>query len=164
MHRDTTFGLLVLERAEDFVFSYFPTTIETSARANWQAQDTTISMKPLFYANREPRRIRIDNLLLDSSQEEDGTIETEIRGLYRLLDEVQGQGKPPLLLAQWGERTERCVLEDVTVVETLFRPDGVPIRASVSLTLLQFQDDDAPPSVSRRESRTGRISDLGGGG
>lgn len=130
-----------------FVFRFFPTGIETTGRANWQAQDVTIGTKPLLYGNREPKQIRVSDLWLDSTATGD-SLTPDIEALYRLLEETE-RGMPPALLATWGDRQERCVLEELGVEEQFFRPDGAPIRARVSLTLLQLQEDDAPPPARR---------------
>lgn len=137
-----------LEGAGDFSFRRFPAGIETSVRVNWQAQDVTIGTKPLFFANREPKQLRFADLLLDSTEEGE-SITPDIDALTLLTQEVDGLGRPPVLLAQWGDRQERCVLTDLDVFEQFFLGDGTPIRARVSLTLLQFQND-APPATSRR--------------
>ncbi|MET0623100.1 MAG: hypothetical protein ABW250_08995 [Pyrinomonadaceae bacterium] len=142
------FVLINLEGASDVSFRRFPTGIETSVRVNWQAQDVTVGTKPLYFANREPRQLRFDDLLLDSTETGE-SITPEIDSLMMLTQEVEGLGRPPVLLAQWGDRQERCVLADATISEQFFLGDGTPIRARVSLTLLQFQDD-APPATSRR--------------
>jgi hypothetical protein len=139
--------LINLEGPGDVSFRRFPPGIETNVRANWQPQEVTVGTKPLYFANRDPRQIRFDELLLDSDTGE--SITPDINALLLLAEEVEGLGRPPALLAQWGDRQERCVLNDMTILEQFFLGDGTPIRARVSLTLLQFQDD-APPTAPRR--------------
>lgn len=134
------FVLTNLEGAGGFVFRRFPSGIETSGRVNWQPQETTVGVKPLFYANSEPRQIRPGDLWLDNTDTND-SITPDIEALYRLTEELADKGRPPVLLAMWGDRSERCVLQDLTVTEQLCLPDGTPIRARVSLTLIQFQEE-----------------------
>jgi hypothetical protein len=140
-----TFALTNLEGAGGFTFIHFPSGIETSARANWQPQEVTIGTKPLFYANREPRQIRVDDLLLDNTMTGD-SVTPDIQALFRLMEELENKGRPPALLARWGDREERCVLTELNVSEQFFLLDGTPIRARISITLLQFQDE---PSINR---------------
>ncbi len=142
--------LMNLDGEGDFVFSPFPSSIETSARVNWQPQDVTIGVKPLFYANREPRQIRFGDLWLDNTETGD-SITPDIEQLYELMQETE-KGRPPTLLAAWGDRQERCVLEEMTVEEQFFLGDGTPIRARVSITLLQFQEEQARPAPNRKAS------------
>jgi Contractile injection system tube protein len=134
------FVLTNLEGPGGFVFSRFPAGVETSGRVNWQPQETTIGVKPLFYANREAKQTRLDDLWLDNTDNND-SVTPDIEALYRLMEELPDKGRPPVLLASWGDRTERCVMQDLTVAEQLFLTDGTPIRARVSITLVQFQEE-----------------------
>lgn len=151
-----SFGLTNLEGPGGFIFIRFPTAIGTSARANWQVQEVTVGTKPLYFANREPKQIRVDDLLLDNTATGD-SVTPDIEALFRLLEELEGKGRPPALLARWGDREERCVLADLNVSEEFFNFDGTPIRARISVTLLQFQEDDAP-IVRRPATQSGGSS------
>ena len=51
------------------------------------------------------------------------------------------KGTPPALLAAWGDRHERCVLEDLTIEEKFFNTMGEPIRVLIRMSLLQLQPD-----------------------
>src|SRR5205085_1654709 len=138
------FMLTNLEGAGHFIFQRFPSAIETTGRVNWQPQDITIGIKPVFYANREPRQTRIDDLWLDNTESTNlsQSITDQIEALYALMGEAE-KGRPPVLLATWGDRQERCVLQDLTINEQMFDADGTPIRARASITLIQFQDEPA---------------------
>jgi Contractile injection system tube protein len=143
------FVLVNLVAQGTFEFQFFPQRISTDGRTNWPAQDVTTGAKPLFYMNREPRRITISDLYLDKSDRNE-SLKPQIDALFALQAET-AQGTPPLLLAIWGDRQERVVLEELTVDEEFFAPSGVPIRARVSLTLTEVQADALParlPSVS----------------
>jgi hypothetical protein len=134
------FVLVNLEGAGGFVFRRFPSGVETGGRVNWQPQETTVGVKPLFYANREPKLIRFEELWLDNTDTND-SITPDIEALFRLTEETADKGRPPVLLATWGDRQERCVLQDLTVNEQMFLPAGTPIRARVSIMLIQFQEE-----------------------
>jgi hypothetical protein len=115
------FVLINLEGGESFVFQLFPKDLETTQRANWEQQDTTIGTKPLYYANRDPRRISVPELWLDNT-DSNQSLAPDIKSLFALQDETREHGRPPALLAIWGDRQERCVLEEVTVSEKFFSP------------------------------------------
>lgn len=138
------FILIVLNKAGTFVFDYafgsFPQTIEQTGRANWNTQDVTIGAKPLFYANREPLRINVPELWLDSTETNE-SLRPQISALLALQVERYDTGVPPVLLAAWGDHQERVVLEEVTIEETFFSPEGNPLRARVSLSLVEIQDE-----------------------
>lgn len=129
-----------------FVFQFFPNTVSTTDRANWQPQETTIGVKPLFYANREPRTIDFPEVYLDNT-DTDASLTGDIKRL-RSLQEETAKGTPPSLLAGWGDRSEQCVLEELNIEEILFTDGGDPIRARIRMTLLQVQGDGESTSVS----------------
>jgi len=131
--------LINLEGGDSFVFQFFPTDIDTTRRANWEPQDTTIGTKPIFYGNRDPKRISVPQLWLDGSDTNE-SVTPDILALFALQNEVAPRGRPPALLAAWGDRQERCVLEEVVIGEKFFAEvGGHPIRATVSLQLLELQ-------------------------
>jgi phage protein U len=134
------FVLVNLCAGGSFVFDYFPSpSLDLSRRANWHEQDTTIGTRPLFYFNREPRVTDVREVWLDRTDTNE-SITPQIEALLALQDEVC-EGTPPPLLAIWGDRQERVVLEEVRVEEHKHHPTGYPIRARVSLTLKEVQDD-----------------------
>ncbi|MGH9941505.1 MAG: hypothetical protein ACRD9R_03985 [Pyrinomonadaceae bacterium] len=142
------FVLVNLEGGDSFSFRLFPEFIETSRRSNWRPQDTTIGTQPLFYGNREPRRVVVDELWLDNTDIGE-SLTQEIERLFTLQDETPEKGRPPALLSVWGDRQERVVLEEVRVIEQRFNEDGTPIRARVSLTLIEVQEEPPPPRPVR---------------
>ena len=134
--------LVNLEGRESFIFRFFPSSIETETQVNWNPQNVTHGTKPLFYSNTEPTRLTFDELWLDNTMTRD-SLTPEIAQLLALARPVEGRGTPPVLLVQWGDRRERVVLERVTIQEQFFTPEGNPIRARASLTLIEIQDDSA---------------------
>ncbi len=132
-------ALINLESSGAFTFQIFPATVETTDRANWEAQNTTIGVKPLFYANREPRTIEFPELYLDST-DTNQSLTGEIKELRALFEET-AKGTPPALLAAWGDRNERCVLQELTIEEIFFNRDGHPIRCRIKASLTQIQPD-----------------------
>ena len=132
------FVLISLETPDSFVFDRFPNQIQSTDRANWEEQDVSIGTKPLFYSSTEPRKISVPELMLDSTRD-GGDIGDQIDRLRKLKQETKS-GAPPALLAIWGDRQQRCVMEEVTIAETFFTPAGDPLRARVSLQLVELQE------------------------
>ncbi len=130
--------LINLANQDAFTFRFFPESVRTTDRVNWEAQETTIGIKPLFYGNREPREIEFEELWFDSTDTNE-SLTTELKSLKALLDELEETGRPPILLAAWGDRHERCVITDLSIEEVFFHDDGHPMRAKVSLSLLQLE-------------------------
>jgi len=141
------FVLVNLEGKGTYVFDFFPREIQSESRSNWEAQDTTIGTKPLFYGNRDPQRLTIDELWLDRTAANE-SIEPDITGLFDLQNEDPKLGRPRAVLALWGDRQVRCVLENINVREQFFNKDGSPQRARVSLQLIQLQDEGTAVGVT----------------
>ena len=137
---ESGFALINLTNQEAFVFQFFPNEIRLTDRANWTPQETTIGVKPLFYANREPMLLEFDELYLDSTDTNE-SLTPELKKLRNLMVEVVERGTPPPLLAIWGDRNERCVLQDLTIEEVFFNENGHPLRARIGLSLIQIQPD-----------------------
>jgi hypothetical protein len=149
IHSDN-FVLIHLEGANSFVFEFFPKEIQSTDRSNWEVQDISRGVKPLFYANSEPRRIQVPELVLDGTRTNE-VINDQIDALRLLKTEVASLGRPPALLAVWGDRQQRCVMEECTVTETFFTPGGNPLRARVSLQLVELQEENAAVSSTVKE-------------
>lgn len=135
------FVLINLEGGGAYVFEFFPKEIQSTDRANWEPQDVTLGVKPIFYANIEPRRISVPELYLDGTFD-GATINEQIEGLQALKNEQPGKGSPPALLAVWGSRQQRCVMEECVVSEIFFERGGNPLRARVSLQLVELQQEE----------------------
>ena len=148
------FLLVNLAGGASVLFKYFPAHIQTVDKANWEAQDITIGAKPLFYGNREPRRVMIEELMLDSTDDQQ-SVKPDLDALYALQIETRN-GTPPALLAIWGDQRKRCVLSEVNVNQTWFDADGSPQRAKVSLTLVELQ-----PLMGQARVSANPISNLG---
>jgi hypothetical protein len=156
------FHIVCVYRNESFVFmvgkrSHFPAKIQTEDQAYWEAQNTTIGIKPLFYSNRDPRRTTIDELYLDSTASGESLTPTIER--LRFLMEETDEGNPSLLLVLWGDRQETAVLTKLTIIETFFARNGNPLRAQVSLELLQVKEKERTRTV-RQETTFNPIGNF----
>lgn len=156
------FVLINLEGRGTFVFDLFPREIQTSRHVMWEPQEVTRGTKPLFYGNRDPKRITVNEVVFDGT-ELNVSIEPQITALYALQNEDARLGRPPILLALWGDRQERCVLEDVSIVEKFFSSEGDPQRAVVTMNLVEIQEQGEATSLTINdevealpEIRTGR--------
>src|SRR6266567_752320 len=99
-------ALISLESAAHFIFELFPAEIQSTDRANWEAQDVTRGTKPLFYSSSEPRRISVPDLVIDGSRDSQ-TINDQIDALRELKNELPNTGAPPALLYVYGDRQQR---------------------------------------------------------
>lgn len=135
-------------------FQIFPTEIASEDGANWEQQDTMGGVKPLMYANRNPQQITIDELWLDRTETNE-SVTPDIEDLRSLMREAiyGARTHPPLLLFACGDWKQKCVLQSLSVKRQFFSKDGIPLRAQVSLTLLEVQEVERPA----RSMNTNRI-------
>jgi Contractile injection system tube protein/LysM domain len=71
----------------------------------------------------------------------------KLRDLMRLNAELHA---PPIVAFSWDTQVFKGVLESLNIAYVLFSPDGVPLRAKLSVTLKEYR----PAAVQFRESPT----------
>lgn len=143
----SVFQLIDLTSNISFTFQFFPEAMRHSERVNWSPQDTTIGVRPLLYQNTEPRQLSVNDLILDST-EDDRSLVPDLDDLRALKAEVETIGMPTPLLAVWGTQKLRCVLQQLEIEEVYFNRDGDPTRARISIELLEIQEDGEATSVT----------------
>jgi hypothetical protein len=71
----------------------------------------------------------------------------KLRDLMRLNAELHA---PPIVAFSWDTQVFKGVLESLNIAYVLFSPDGIPLRAKLSVTLKEYR----PAAVQFRESPT----------
>ena len=83
-------------------------------------------------------------------------VDTEVQKLRRVALDYQGKLHSPYYLQlSWGTLLFNCHLVKFDVSYTLFRPDGSPLRAKVSLTFVGFTD-----TATKAKQADNQSSDL----
>lgn len=144
---DGTFQLIDILSDFAFEFPFFPESITMTERANWEPQETTIGIKPLFYANSEPLQIAVRDIYLDST-ETNTSLKPDLDLLRLFKAELEEGGPPPPMLAVWGDHSERCVLTDLTIEQINFDSEGNCNRAKIEIELMQLQEDGEETTVN----------------
>jgi len=86
-------------------------------------------------------------LLVDTSDTLDDVRAKYVRRLRGLLDINGKLHAPPIVRLVWDTEIFRGVLESLSVTYTMFRPDGVPLRAKLAVALKEYR----PVEVQVRE-------------
>lgn len=89
-------------------------------------------------------------LLVDTSDTLDDVRAAYVNKLRALLNINAELHAPPIVLLVWDSQIFRGVLESLGVTYTLFRPDGVPLRAKLAVSLKEYR----PADVQKRENPT----------
>jgi hypothetical protein len=89
-------------------------------------------------------------LLVDTSDTLDDVRVKYVNRLRKLLNIQSELHAPPIVKLIWDTQIFRGVVESLSIAYTMFRPDGVPIRAKLSLALKEYR----PVEVQVRERPT----------
>ena len=65
-----------------------------------------------------------------------------VRRISDLMNIDPATHAPPVLLFTWASLSFTCVLAKASQKFTMFRPDGAPVRAKVSVTFNEFRNGD----------------------
>lgn len=63
-----------------------------------------------------------------------------------LYDNTQQFASPPTCVFGFGEQISDCIVTDVSITETLFNEQLAPLRADVSITLVEFAPYEGQPT------------------
>jgi nucleoid-associated protein YgaU len=78
-------------------------------------------------------------LLVDTSDTLEDVREKYVNRLRGLMNIQRELHAPPILSFFWDRTVFRGVLESLNIAYVMFRPDGVPIRARLSITLKEYK-------------------------
>jgi Contractile injection system tube protein/LysM domain len=97
---------------------------------------------PLQYVRGRARALSMD-LFFDAHESPDPEgVRTATGRLLQLLDKWPATKAPPRLLFVMGRFTFRCVLVDASQRYTMFRPNGTPVRATVSVRFQEYSEPE----------------------
>jgi nucleoid-associated protein YgaU len=143
---------------DPFEVLFNPEQYTVSRRNNFaQVVVHGLSSPLLQFSNGELKTLQMDLFFDSRERHASGTVErTPANGDVRklvdpflaLMDLDRDTHAPPVLLFQWGSLRFQCVLADASQQFTMFREDGCPVRATVTVT---FQEYTNPEAVARSE-------------
>lgn len=135
----------------DFLFHFFPTSISTQDRANYEAQDVAGYVKPITYVNTEAQVIEFPEVWLDTTDADEGFVDQafsvlpdieRLRALMRRPARPGGElaDAPPLLQLVCGDWTPTVVLVEMRADRKRFTTQNIQNRAILSLTFWEVRD------------------------
>jgi hypothetical protein len=140
--------LMIEDRPGPLYCWFNPTTLVLRRGAHWKDEPTVAqgAQKPT-YLGGEGDVITL-NLLLHAEDDRTGAdVQDNINELLGLVDAsqvaaLQGQKRPPTMTLHWGSFTScLAIAKSVDVTVELFDVDGTPLRATVNLTLGQYEPE-----------------------
>ena len=121
---------------------------------NWEKKKVTGGNVPqVTFSGGDPATLQME-LFFDTYAEAGGGQAEDVRKKYtdkiwqlmivdeKLKDKKNKKGRPPTVRFQWGSAWSfNAVLKSVQQKFTLFLPDGTPVRATLTCTFEQIQDE-----------------------
>ncbi|MBD1903817.1 LysM peptidoglycan-binding domain-containing protein [Trichocoleus sp. DQ-A3] len=92
---------------------------------------------PIQYVRGNIRSLKME--LLFDTFEKRRDVRNQTQQITSLLDNNPAKQAPPILLFSWGGFNFKCVLESVGQRFTMFREDGTPVRATLSVSFKEYQ-------------------------
>ncbi|MDB5898482.1 MAG: putative rane protein [Ramlibacter sp.] len=84
------------------------------------------------------------------------TAQSDVRLLTRRITDLMAiqpaTHAPPVLLFTWGSLAFTCVLASCTQRFTMFLPEGIPVRARLSVTFNEYRNTDLEAKEIKRET------------
>lgn len=126
-----------------FYVQFNPQELKLDEKAIWKPSGEHQADKPLLtYEKGQPSTLTME-LVVDSTDDGSNCYNSHVKKLRAFLsstvEKTDAQGnevkRPPFLRFTWGGFTFDCVLETLGVQFMMFKPDGTPIRAKVTVGL-----------------------------
>jgi nucleoid-associated protein YgaU len=143
------------EAGKSIIFQFNPDSISFSKSAEWRTITTQAAAKgPVRqYAGAAPISLTLP-LLFDDAEEAGTRVSDAVNLLSSWMNPSEksldkGTPAPAELIFSWGQfkigdsGKFQCHLEKADVNYTMFRPNGVPVRAKVTVTLKSAKKDPA---------------------
>ncbi|MBX2797770.1 MAG: LysM peptidoglycan-binding domain-containing protein [Myxococcales bacterium] len=130
-----------------FYVQYNPKEFKLDDKALWKPSEEVDQNTPqLMFERGDPSTVSMD-LIFDSTDSDDNVHEKYVAPLRAFLassvdanDQQNSELKrPPHCVFTWGSFTFDCVVEKVSATFLMFRSDGTPMRARVSIQLKEFE-------------------------
>lgn len=130
-----------------------PTEYTIAKQVNWQPKPVVGKNAPKVQFTGGGGRTLSLELFLDVCEEKNGDVRKHVDQLWELtmIDEgtksqATKRSRPPLCLFQWGGNWSfKAVVTSLSVRYTLFRPDGIPVRATATISLQEASDSEDQP-------------------
>lgn len=122
-------------------FHFNPKELSTSVQADWSSKAKKGSVEPPEYTGCKPMTMSVE-LFLDGTTTGPDPVKDAISTLMSSVRPTSDAGKkscPPLAGFFWGNaKSFACVVKSVSIQVTMFTPEGLPLRATCKLSLLEY--------------------------
>lgn len=140
---------------DEIVFQFNPKELSLDKSAKWARESgrgNTRSGPPQF-SGPDPSKLTLE-MFFDASDTQRDTVVRQVEKIFSCCvptpdSHDQGKGSPPWVRFRWGGLTGfLAYISSVSAKYTLFTPSGVPIRATVTVTLDELAGENPPTNPS----------------
>jgi len=111
----------------------------------------TLTMDLLFDTYEEKTDVRVFTDRITGW--DSGSMFSKLPGIAKgLMDIDSDLHAPPVCLFIWGTFIFPCIIERVTKRFTMFLPEGIPVRATLTVTLKEYKEYEAQLQEASRQS------------
>ena len=128
-------------------FMFNPSYYEITQSVSFNTEETGGSSERTELRSVQSRQLSLPDLIFDTYEDFPPTdVTTKTQGLLDMLQPVEGDGadnKPQArkVIFEWGTFKFEAYITSVKQKFTLFRQDGTPVRAVVTVTLREYTED-----------------------
>ena len=131
-----------------------PTQYSVSKSNTWtEAKITGSNVPRLEFTSGGAMKLTLTDLTFDTYEEKVDVRQYTDKFLAltkispKTVDRVTAIGRPPRVLFSWGRDVKfESVVTSLSISFTLFNPDGMPVRAKMSITLQESKDEGVKPA------------------
>jgi len=137
--------------SEPIIVLFNPSEYSIEDSSKWEEQERPTEKPELHYTGGERRKLSMD--LFFDSYEEGQDVRQFTRQIAQLLEVDTTNNRPPVCTLAWGESSSQPpndadfpfegVLESLKQQFVLFKSDGTPVRARLTVSFKQFRLPEA---------------------
>ena len=145
-----------LNNKENIACLFNPTEYTIAKTNNWQAKPVVGKNVPKMEFTGGGARSMTVELLFDVFEDPLGDVRNHTDKLWKLLltdpskqNTSTKKARPPYILFEWGDNWHfKAAITSLSIRFTLFRHNGVPVRALASITLMEAIDENDKPGTN----------------
>ena len=145
-----------LNNKENIACLFNPTEYTIAKTNNWQAKPVVGKNVPKMEFTGGGARSMTVELLFDVFEDPLADVRNHTDKLWKLLltdpskqNTSTKKARPPYILFEWGDNWHfKAAITSLSIRFTLFRHNGVPVRALASITLMEAIDENDKPGTN----------------
>ncbi|MGD1852686.1 MAG: hypothetical protein ACFB2W_00405 [Leptolyngbyaceae cyanobacterium] len=136
--------LIAQEGSSNIEFMFNPTELSFSRGLNINPSKSARTQKGLpkvSFGSPQPYSVTVSGLMFDTYETGENVIDKYIENFRQAVEFMDSPERPPIYILTWGNQEYlRCFVESLSYTLTMFLADGTPVRATVTITLMETDE------------------------